>query len=140
MRDLSYKIIAEEAAAFPAINLKFAARRSHRIATERISDARVYFKKKTQDEKVAEHEDKKETSAIMAGKDASYLSVSSDPLFLYKIGKIAARYNVMLHDGLCAVRDYIELLKFEKDRTKAFNWASKAEKVYRELCVKIKEF
>ena len=140
VRDLSYKIIAEEAAAFPAINLKFAARRSTRIATERISDVKVYCKKKTQDEKVIEHDDKKETSAIMAGKEASFLSVCSDPLFLYKIGKIAAKYSVMLHDGLCAVKDYIELLKFEKDRTKAFFWASKAEKVYRDLCVKIKEF
>ena len=140
VRDLSYKVIAEEAAAFPAINLKFAARRSHRIVTERVSDVKVYCKKKTQDEKGIEHDEKKEASAILAGKEASFLSVCSDPLFLYKIGKIAAKFNVLLHDGICAIRDYIELLKFEKDRGFAVLRAKKAEGIYRDLCVKIKEF
>jgi tetratricopeptide (TPR) repeat protein len=140
VRDLSYKLIAEEAAAFPGMSLKFASRRSQRIVTERVSDTKVYCKKKTQDEKVIENEDRKEYSAISSGKEINFLSVCSDPLFLYKIGKIAVKHNVMLHDGVCAIKDFIELLKFEKDRAKAFASAQKAEKIYREICTKIKEY
>ncbi|CAG9335500.1 unnamed protein product [Blepharisma stoltei] len=41
-------------------------------------------------------------------------AVSSDPIFLYKIGKIAAMHGINLMDGLYAIEDYLSLLKFEK--------------------------
>ena len=135
VRDMSYKIIAEEAAPLPALSLKFASRRSERVVTERVSDVKLYYKKKTQQDKDIEGEFKKDS---VSSRDMKSLSLCSDPIFLYKIGKIALRHNILLHDGVCAIRDYIELLKFEKERSKALNQAIKAEKVYREICGKIK--
>lgn len=135
VRDMSYKIIAEEAAPLPALTLKFASRRSERVVTERAYDVKLYYKKKTQQDKELDIDLKKEQAP---SKDLKTLSVCSDPIFLYKIGKIALKYNILLHDGVCAIRDYIELLKFEKDKSKALSQALKAEKIYREICGKIK--
>ncbi|CAG9333882.1 unnamed protein product [Blepharisma stoltei] len=59
------------------------------------------------------------------------LFVCSDVTFLYKIGKISANHKLFIEDGLCALDDFIEFLKYEtqedyKDRmtVKAHFWKS----------------
>ncbi|CAG9330030.1 unnamed protein product [Blepharisma stoltei] len=56
-------------------------------------------------------------------------SICSEPTFLYKIGKIAASFGVMIEDGLFAIHDYILLLVYERDpvfyekrKSKALYW------------------
>jgi len=36
-------------------------------------------------------------------------SVCSDPLFLYKIGKISAIASVLPEDGVCALNDFLKI-------------------------------
>lgn len=61
------------------------------------------------------------------GKSAvSGFSVSSDPIFLYKIGKYTAQHKQNPNDGLCAIEDYLTLLKYEKKESFRENAACKA--------------
>lgn len=39
--------------------------------------------------------------------------VCSDTTFLYKIGKISATHKLFIEDGLCALDDYLEFLRYE---------------------------
>lgn len=45
-------------------------------------------------------------------------SVCSDSTFLYKIGKIAVVYRICIEDGLCAIHDFLTLLKFDQSNHK----------------------
>ncbi|CAG9326692.1 unnamed protein product [Blepharisma stoltei] len=56
----------------------------------------------------------------------SGFSVSSDPTFLYKIGKYSAQYRQNINDGLCALEDYLSLLRYEKKESFKENAACKA--------------
>ena len=46
-------------------------------------------------------------------------SLSSDPLFLYCIGKFSSKSGVEYSDGLAALEDYLELVEDQKKRLKA---------------------
>lgn len=54
-------------------------------------------------------------SPIQNGNEFYGFSISSSPIFLYKIAKYSAKFNVNLIDGLWAIGDYVTLLKFEKN-------------------------
>jgi hypothetical protein len=97
----------------------------------------MYKKKKTQEDIEIGDEDKKDNTLlgvnIQQSREFKSLTVCSDPMFLYKIGKIAGKHRVSLQDGICAINDYIELMKFEKDRFKRLKMLEKAEKVRSQL-------
>ena len=58
------------------------------------------------------------------------ISVCSKPSFLYVLAKISMKFNIAIDDGICAIKDYLELLRFEKDEKKAERLRKKAEVVY----------
>mmetsp|Transcript_4459 Transcript_4459/g.4299 ORF Transcript_4459/g.4299 Transcript_4459/m.4299 type:complete len:603 (+) Transcript_4459:650-2458(+) len=45
-------------------------------------------------------------------------SLYSDPKFLYKIGKISVMHRQSIEDGLCAIEDFLTLLKFSQSNKK----------------------
>ncbi|CAG9331649.1 unnamed protein product [Blepharisma stoltei] len=50
--------------------------------------------------------------------------VCSEPDFLYKIAKLAVKHHVHIDDGLCAIEDYLLLLKFnQRKKQKQFQRA-----------------
>lgn len=143
VRDFSQRFIAEEAAPLPSImDNRFRERRADRTVSEKVNEFRIYKKKKTQDEFEIENEEKKDNTLLgvqIPPREFKSLTVCSDPSFLYKIGKIAAAHRVSVQDGICAINDFIELLKFEKDRFKRLEMLEKAEKVRSKLYHIIKD-
>lgn len=138
VRDFSQRLIAEEAAPLPTIMEKrFKERRADRTVSERVNEFRMYKKKKTQEDIEIGDEDKKDNTLlgvnIQPSREFKSLTVCSDPIFLYKIGKISGKHRVSLQDGICAINDFIELMKFEKDRFKRLKMLEKAEKVRSQL-------
>ena len=142
-RDFSEKLIAEEAAPLPiATPRMFRERRSERAMSDKIAYLKTYNKKKTQEDDKIEDEKKESTLLGVTIPDLSQFkpfSVCSDPTFLYKIAKISINHNICLHDGLCAIKDYIEFLKFEKDRKKKEKQMIKAKKIRSGLYQTLKE-
>ena len=143
-REFSHKIIGEEAAPLPTLLPKYIQRRSERIMSEKLYSLRVYKKKKTQGEDSdSDNEEKKENTILGVSipnlTEFKSLSYCSDPTFLYKIAKIASKYNICIHDGFCAIKDYIEFLKFEKDKVKREILLEKSEKLMQEIYQKIQE-
>lgn len=61
------------------------------------------------------------------------ISVCSNPKFLYILAKVAARSKTGIDDGICAILDYLELLKFEKNMEKAARLQKKAEEIHSAL-------
>ena len=118
VREFSQKLIADEPAPIPETSDQMHyLRKTQRTITEKISSPRVYTKRRT-----VEIKDETETKEIMIlGVSIPNLeqfrgfSICSDIMFLYKIAKISFNFNISLQDGLCAINDYIELLRFEKD-------------------------
>ncbi|CAG9320552.1 unnamed protein product [Blepharisma stoltei] len=78
------------------------------------------------------YEEKVEFSSMpKPEKEFAGFSISSNPIFLYKIAKYSAKYRSNIDDGLYAVDEFITLLKFEKDEDKkekilkkALHWKS----------------
>lgn len=118
-REFSKKLIEEDDAPGPNLSPnKFDKRRTNRLATEKF-DSRVFQQKKVFLEDVRDEKDKNNLILEFKSRDnsdGSQFTVCSDPIFLYKIGKIAMRFNICLQDGICAIKDYLELLKYEKDK------------------------
>ena len=138
-RNFSKKLIeeVEQAEASPK---KHVQRRGNRLATEKL-DGSFYSKKVSFDLKG--ERDREKTAGLPEVKttDSSEImlfSVCSETKFLYNIGKIATRYNLCIHDGLCAVSDYVELLKFEKNKESAAKSKEKALKLYSLLLEQVK--
>lgn len=135
-REFSQKLIAEEAAPLPNCAIKaYNCRKAQRTVTERLFTPKRYEKKRTL-EANAEEEIKELTIlgvSIPNLLDFRGFSICSDPKFLYKIGKISAEFRIFFQDGLCAITDFIELLKFEKDLFVQEKFQEKARKVKAEL-------
>lgn len=142
-REFSQRLIAEEAAPMPAVIEKFKQRRSDRTVSEKFHEFRMYSKKRTHEDKEHEIEEKKENTLlgvqIPAAREFKALSICSDPIFLYKIGKIAMENRVSIQDGVCAINDYMELLRFEKDKHKRLKMLEKAQKISFQLSRIIKD-
>ena len=140
-REFSHKIIGEETAPLPMVLPKDKQRRPERLLSERVIDLKHYHKKKTHEATEFDFEDKKDQTllgiAIPSINEFRSLSFCSDPIFLYKISKISIQHNICIQDGFCAIKDYIELLKFEKDEIKRAKLTKKAEKIINELYQKI---
>ena len=144
-REFSQKLVGEEAAPVPVLFTKNPlSRRQERAVSERISELRYYKKKKTElvDEKEMEKENN--TPCILGVQipnltDFKPLSVCSDSTFLYKIAKISYVHNICIQDGICAIKDYIELIKFEKNPVEKEKRKRKAEKIKSALCQIIKD-
>lgn len=139
VREFSYRLVGEEAAPLPGnVQRRFKERRSERVPTGGF-DVRTYTKKKSIEEK--EKEKEKNVILGVAIPDLSEfnsLSVCSDPTFLFKIAKIAINHNICMEDGICAIKDYVELLKFERDKKKREKMMVKAMKIRCALCQAIK--
>lgn len=136
-RNFSKKLIeeVEQAEISPKKQVQ---RRGNRLATEKL-DGNFYSKKvsfdlKGERERNSGLPELKSTDAS----DIMLFSVCSEIKFLYNIGKIALRYNVCLHDGICAVSDYVELLRFEKNKEEASKSREKALKLYTFLLEQVK--
>jgi tetratricopeptide (TPR) repeat protein len=131
-RDFSKKLIEdEEQQANVGIGLSPGQRRQSRIVTEGF-DRSFYNKKVSFDLSIDEKSSKKLKIPELRVNDNSeimFFTVCSDSKFLYKIGKIALKNSSALTDGICAISDYIELLKFEKSRARVQRRQSKAMKV-----------
>lgn len=144
VREFSQKLIAEEAAPLP---MSTAAkmnqfRKSQRTITEKYNNPRRYGKRKTAEFKEAE-ENKELTIlgvTIPNLMDFKGFSISSQPIFLYKIAKIAEKFGICLQDGLCAVVDYEQLLKLEKDALFREKQKKKVARVKNSLEKKLKDF
>jgi hypothetical protein len=137
VRDFAQRLIAEEAAPLPvAGNLTFKQRKSDRYFTERFSEMRVFLKKKTQDEVPQEGEEHKENTLLgikIPTNQFQALTLCSDFRFLYKIAKIAMKHSISVQDGMCAIKDYVELLRLERDKGVKEVMGEKAEKIRRAL-------
>ncbi|OMJ90487.1 hypothetical protein SteCoe_7191 [Stentor coeruleus] len=136
-REFSHGLIGEEGAPMPiATEVKIKERGGERRVSEQFSQFKVYSKKITYNDRDIETEEKKENiyeAFLVPPREFKLLTVCSDFTFLYKIAKIAYFYNVSHHDGICAIYDYIELLKFERDNEKRNKMMEKAEKIKRQF-------
>ena len=70
--------------------------------------------------------------------DTMSFSICSDPIFLYQIAKISYKYGISQNDSLCAIKDFIELLKYEKDKAKRDDLNTKALKLFTLILEKTK--
>ena len=128
IRDFSSKIIDAADAPQPDTQ-EFKGRRPERTVTEGLR----CFKKICinldygEDEKIDENflliPELSNTNGFIA------ISVCSNSKFLYLLAKIALKYNICIEDGKCAIQDYIELLKFEKNSKNVEKNQQKAERI-----------
>ena len=131
-RDFSKKLIEDEE---QQANIGLTPRRQTRLITDGF-DRSFYNKKVSFDLSVDEKTSKKLKVPELKVNDNSeimFFTICSSTKFLYKIGKIAVKTSCGLTDGICAISDYIELLKFEKSRIKLQRRQTKAMKVYENL-------
>jgi tetratricopeptide (TPR) repeat protein len=139
VREFSQKLIAKEAAPLPiSDSRRYKHRKSERNATEEFIPSRIYRTKKTQDYLNEPSEEKKDATILGTpiNKYSEFISLSlcSDPTFLYKIAKISISNHILVQDGYCAIKDYIELLKFEKNIQERQKKLDKAEKIKSAIC------
>lgn len=132
LRDFSKKLIEEEEHQPEGGFKAFGKRRLNRLATEKIDVMGFYQKKESIDLDIEEKSKHLQIPDVKFSEnsDIIFFSVCSDPIFLYKIGKIAMKYNICLQDGLCSVSDYLELLKLDKDPEHRESCKNKATKLY----------
>ena len=113
LRDFSQKVISEEIRVPSSNNTK----KLQRTNTQLFGSFRRYKKQQTLE--IKENEDAKDYTilgvCIPNLIEFRGFSICSNPCFLYKISKVSEKFSVNLQDGLSAINDYIELLKFEKD-------------------------
>ena len=131
-RDFSKKLIEDEE---QQVNVGIPARKQNRLITEGY-DRSFYNKKVSFDMSMDEKTSKKLKVPELKVNDNSeiiYFTICSSSKFLYKIAKIASKSTCGLTDGICAISDYIELLKFEKSKVKLQRRQDKARKVYEAL-------
>ena len=121
---------------------KYYKRRESRLATERIDNQLLYpgkyippieSKKKIIDAKSAILD-----TVNIDSTDTMSFSICSDPIFLYQIAKISYKYGISQNDSLCAIKDFIELLKYEKDKAKRDDLNTKALKLFTLILEKTK--
>lgn len=119
---------------------KYVQRRGNRLATEKL-DGNFYQKKVSFDLK--EEKNKKNFGLpeikVSDNSEIMMFSICSETKFLYYIAKIAMRYNVCINDGIFAISDYLELLKFEKSSEFAEKNRQKALKLYSFLLEQVKD-
>lgn len=118
---------------------KYIQRRGNRLATEKL-DGCFYQKKVSFD--VKEEKNNKGLGLpeikVTDNNEIMMFSICSETKFLYYIAKIAMRYNVCINDGIFAVSDYLELLKFEKSKESAEKNRQKALRLYTFLLEQVK--
>ena len=129
IRDFASIVIGEADAPQPA-SQEYQGRRLERTETE----GQRCFKKTCITINADEDDDKIDqnlpiTPEIPNANTFAGISVCSNPKFLYLLAKIAIKYNICLEDGKCAIIDYLELLKFEKNPQKIEKKQRKAEKI-----------
>lgn len=129
-RDFSQKLIEDEDQQAGAH--LFSQRRQSRISTDRSFYNRKVNFDLSMDEKSSKKFNLPELK-ISDNSDIMHFSICSKPNFLFKIAKIACKYNCCITDGICAISDYLELLKFEKSKDKISRKRTKALKLYEDL-------
>ena len=135
-REFSKKLVDESDAPGPSMspNNKFNKRRNNRLATEKF-DGNGFYQKKSAFMEDSKQDDAKKNAMLMdisqrESPDMVEFTVCSDPIFLYKIAKVAMRYNICIQDGLCAIKDYLELLNNGRDKNKQEDRKNKALKLF----------
>ena len=135
-REFSKKLVEENDAPGPDLspNNKFNKRRHNRLATE-IFDGNGFYHKKNVFMEDIKHDETKRNEMLLdisprENTDMVEFTVCSEPIFLYKIAKVAMRYSICIQDGLCAIKDYLELIKCERDKNKQEDRKTKALKLF----------
>ena len=142
VRDFSQKLVSEEAAPIPEFATKINHfRKSQRTITENILNPVRYTKRRTVE--VKDEIESKEVTILGVSipnlMEFRGFSICSETIFLYKIAKISLEFNINLQDGLCAINDYLELIRFEKDLTFKEKQIIKATKLKVDLLDKIQD-
>lgn len=144
IRDFPQKLLVEEVAPLPISKggKSSQARKKHRNITEFFGSPRRYGKRKSAE--IKDMKEQKELTILGVTipnlSDFKGFSICSQPLFLYKIAKIAEKFGMCLQDGLYAIADYEQLLKLEKDALFKEKRRKKVLRIKQSLEGKLKEF
>lgn len=141
-REFSKKLIEEENAhKMESSSKKLFQRRVYRMSTESLDSSNTYLSsfliKPSQEDgdKVSPIPD----INIPDSSNIENFSICSDPIFLYKIARISFMHRICIQDGIFALRDYMELIKFDKDKNQQEEHRAKALVLYSLLLEKAKE-
>lgn len=131
-REVSFKIIDEKDAPVPEIQTD-----KKKTIEKTLSQGMQTYKKFSIDVSDNYHDQPDESvtliSDIQVGNNWEGISICSKPKFLYLIGKLSLKSNMFIEDGICAIKDYVELLKFMKNQQKKQIRLQKAEKIHSAL-------
>lgn len=125
-RDLSNQIIDDNGAPIPDIGI-FQSRRLEKSLTVGLETFKQFFMFIN----LGDDEDFKEIEVIPQKAEDGFIGISvySKPKFLYLIGKYALKFGVMNNDGICALKDFIEVLQSRMENPKALAGITKAKTI-----------
>lgn len=127
-RELSNKIIDDNGAPVPEIQI-FKSRRLEKTSTQGLEIFKQFFVFISD----KDDEDFNEIGVIPQKSEEGFtgISVYSKPKFLYLIGKYALKFEIMENDGMCALKDFIEISQTRRQNSKIVEGVGKAETVLR---------
>ena len=133
IRDFSQKLIEENDAPMPESG-SFKGRRAERTLTEGMVKYQQFYLylNEGQDDEIGP------TSSIIKNnpeneEDFIGISVYSNPKFLFLIAKFAYKFNICGEDGICAIKDFLEIVNFRNKGKKYDTLVRKAEKMLKLL-------
>lgn len=129
-RELSSKLIDDQDAPVPEFG--FSQRRLGKTLTQGIEKFQKFFVYSVGDSQ----DDLENIEIIPQEKNEdgfNGISVYSNPKFLYLIGKYCLKFQIMINDGICALKDYMEIIKLRKQTSKAAAKLAKSENVLKLL-------
>ncbi|OMJ84136.1 hypothetical protein SteCoe_14828 [Stentor coeruleus] len=129
IREFGTKVIDENDAPVPEIQ-EFKGRRMQRTATEGLSSFKKFFVFLNN---MSDDVDGESTGFMPTNPQENNfvgISIYSKPKFLYLIAKTTLKYNIYVEDGICAIKDYMEILKFRSNSAKTAVRANKAETIF----------
>jgi hypothetical protein len=133
IREFGTKVIDENDAPVPEVQ-EFKGRRVQRTATEGLSSFKKFFVflNNMSDDDIGDH------SGFMPvnNEENNFVGISiySKPKFLYLIAKTSLKFHVYIDEGICAIKDYMEILRFRNNNPQTEVRLNKAETVYSYLC------
>jgi tetratricopeptide (TPR) repeat protein len=133
IREFSQRLLEENDAPMPDLG-GFKGRRAERTATEGIMKYKQFFVYLNENqESECEVPNQIELNVNSNEEDFIGISVYSNPKFLFLIAKYAYKFNVCVQDGICAIKDFLEVLEFRNKGKKYGVMVKKAEKMLKFL-------
>jgi hypothetical protein len=129
-RELNFKLIDDQDAPVPETGM-FGQRRLGKTLTQGVEKFQKFFVFSQE----TSHDDFENLELIpqVQGEEFTGISVYSKPRFLYLIGKYALRFQTMVNDGVCALKDFLEITRAKKQSPSVLNQLAKAENVLKLL-------